>query len=564
MGNMYGGNYYDIYGYFPDMVDESGTSTLVGCRYSRYYGSSDGTYTTAEDGWYYYRDDNYPSPKVFSLRYWTTSPSIRYMFTKPDDAGDISEYLLSTTSALPETSQINWGVVRGDSTDFIDAEPIIVGRKGVLSDRQKEVYFTPDVTQTGLETFPDQYRRVFRVNDTAGVVVTWSSTDEVTVYSNGTELDPRITKYSLLGNKGYIVFDTARGSSEVITVDITTPGHSAYRGGETCTTNDYRNYIAKNGPWVWDADVTIRKNGSIVRDGFNLSPDQGMVSFHKELDPGIIVTADIEFSGEYRIGMEILDYDENIIDEPDFAFMFQTRQRSDTLYMSGQTNPPEIIGDVLLSPSSPGLNDRLEVTYRFHQEQGNAESGSMIRWYRKRLTEAGFTLYDDYDERNVMRTSDVPSENPTGPFQEHDRWYVIVTPRDVNNEGVPVQSNIVTIGGTSQPYITSATISAAEGDPALTRDEDGNLKSIVQDLVAEYTYVDPNLVGDQTASDLSLVQWYRNGEGEPKVTGSVVSSSSIKSGDVWFFTVTPYDGIMYGDEIASEDVVVTSEAKTTG
>ena len=565
MGNIYGGNYYDIYGYFPDMVDENGTTVRAGCRYTRYYGPSDGSYTPATDEWYYYRDEHYPSPKVFSLRYWTVSPSIRYLFTPEKTGGDISEYLLVPMRALPETSQINWGVIRGNSTDFVDAEPVIVRRMGALSDRQREVYFTPDVTQVGLATFPDQYRRVFRVNDAAGVVVMWETTDVVTVYSNGTELDPRVTRYSSLGSKGYIVFDTARGSSEVITVDIMTPGEAAYREGETCTTNDYRNYRAKNGPWVWDADVTIRVNGNIVRDGFNLSPDQGLVSFHKELDPGLVVTAEIEFSGGYRLGLEILDYDDDdLVDEPDFAFMFQTMPESDTLYLAGQTNPPEVVGEVTLTPSAPGLNDRLVVTYRFHQEQGNAESGSTIRWYRKRITEGGFTLYDDYDERNVMRTSDVPSLNPTGPFHEHDQWYVVVTPRDVNNEGVPVQSNIVVIGGTSQPYITAATISAAEGDDALTRDSDGNLKSIVQDLVADYTYVDPNLTGDQTLSDLSVVEWYRNGDGEPRVVGKTASASLVKSGDVWYFVITPYDGIMYGDPIASEDVVVTSEANTTG
>jgi hypothetical protein len=339
----------------------------------------------------------------------------------------------------------------------------------------------------------------------------------------------------------------------------------AYRDGEICTTNDYRNYYVKNGPWTWDADITVRKNGTIVRDGYNASPDQGLGSFHKELDPGITVTIEVEYSGSYRVGMEILDYDDDdLLDEPDFALMFQVRPTTETLYIAGQTNPPEVVGDlVTLTPTSPGTTDRLVVSYRFHQEQGNAESGTSIKWYRKRLNEGNFYPYDDYDDRNVMRTSDVPSLNPSGPFHEHDQWYVVVTPKDVNNEGVPVQSNIITIGGTAPPYITAATITAADGDSAITTDVDGNLKAVVQDLVADYTYVDPNLTGDQTASDLSVVEWYRSDDSEPRYTGTTVSSTLVKSGDVWSYVITPYDGILYGDPIMSEDVVVTAETETT-
>ena len=559
MGNVWGGNYYEIYGYFPDMISEDGTTVTAGCRYTRYYGTSETSYTDDGDE-YYYRDENYPSPKIFSLKYWTISPATRYLFTQAREGGDISQYILVPMRSLPEKSVVRWGVARGDSTDFVDADLITTGRAGVLPNRKSEVYFTPDISKVGLETFADSSRRMFRVLSEDGVVETWDDDDVISVYSNSELIDQRITKYSLIGSKGYVVFDVARNASELITVDIITPGSAAYRSGEICTTNDYRSYFAKNGPWVWDADVTVRVNDSIVRDGFNLSPDQGLVSFHKELDPGWVVTMEIEHSGSYRIGIEIKDYDENdLLDEPDFAFMFQTAPDTRTLYLAGQTNPPEIVdGIVSLSPSSPSLTDRLVVSYGFYQEQGNSDSGSLIRWYRKRLTEGGFSHYSDYDGRNVMRTSDTPALSPGGPFSAYDQWYVIVTPKDVNNEGAPVRSNIVTIGGSAPPYITSATITASDDDSPLVSSGD-DLKAIVQDLVADYTYVDPNLTGDQTLTDLSVIQWYRTGDGEPRYTGETLPSSSLSSGDVWYFVVTPYDGVSYGDPVTSTDVIITGE-----
>ncbi len=534
MGNTYGGNYLDVVGPYPEEI------TLEG-----------------------YRDEHYPSPTITALTYTTTSPAIRYLFTEPKAGGDISEYILVPTEGLPETSQINWGIVRGDSTDFADAEQIIIGRKGVLPDRKREIYFIPEVRRVGLKTeVADTTRNLFVVKENDGTVATWEDADEVTVYSNGTPLNPATTRFGLAGALGYVLFEIARSPSETIVVDIITPQQARIRRGEICSSQDYRNYYAKNGLWPWDARVTVRVDDSIVRDGYVASPDQGLISFHRELDAGRTVTVEIEHSSQYRIGMEILDYNEdNLLPEPDFGFMFQKAPATDTLYYAGQTLPPEIVGGVTLSPPSPSTTSRLVVNYVFHQEQGNSEMDSKIEWFRKKLTEGAFSHYADYDGRNVMRASDVPADNPTGPFQDHDQWYVVVTPKDINNEGTPVQSNIVTIGGTAPPYVTGATVTNATGDDALTR-VSGNLKSQVQALVASYTYVDPNLVGDQTLSDLSVVQWYRNGDGAARYTGKTLPVDRVASGQVWYYVVTPYDGISYGDPITSEDVAVTAENET--
>jgi len=209
------------------------------------------------------------------------------------------------------------------------------------------------------------------------------------------------------------------------------------------------------------------------------------------------------------------------------------------------------------------------VSYLFSQEEGNVDQGSSIRWFVKRSGSSSYVNYAAYDNRNVQRSSEVTALDPSGPFQEGDLWYIEVTPRDVNSTGVMERSNIIRIGLKIPPYITSATIAAATGDPALTTDSspEHNLIAQPQDLVADYAYVDPNLVGDQTLSDASVIQWFRGKDGTPAYTGSsadkVLLKSHVRAGDAWSYVVTPFDGLNHGDGYTSVEVTITQESEAT-
>jgi len=81
-------------------------------------------------------------PKPSSLKYVIVTPSFQYLVTKPQiSSGTLFEYLLSAAADLPVTAVLSWGVVRGNSTDFADFEPIRNGRKGALSNRQQGLRF---------------------------------------------------------------------------------------------------------------------------------------------------------------------------------------------------------------------------------------------------------------------------------------------------------------------------------------------------------------------------------------------------------------------------------------
>lgn len=573
LGNLFGGNYYDIYGFDPG--DDSSTVGTAGCRYTRYYYA--GTYSyTYEEGDYYYRNPDYPSPKVYSLRYWTVSPAVTYNFTTPQTGGPVSEYALTSTLDLPRTARLRWGIVRGDSTDFADAELAIANRRGVLPNRTSEIYFTPDVSRIGLDAVvQDQNRVLFKIFNEDGTTATWTSTDEVVVYSKGVEVDVVLEPFQLDGEHGFLLFKDSRTASDMITLDITTPGHAASTRGEICTTTNQRMYYAKSGSWPWDASTTVMVNGIIRRDGYVLYPSEGVIFFKRELDPSDLVTIEIDHSGTYRVGYELSNYDdEEPVDPPDFGLMFSRTPQTDTLFQAGLTSPPEA-SNVTLLPSGMSIDSsnpdavilvpttsRLVVDYEFYQAEGNAEGSSLIEWYYKRTGEDVYTHYAAYDGRNVMRLSETVANSPSGPFMEGDHWYAEVTPVDANSVGVVERSNIVLISDKMPPYITSA-ITIASGDTLAT----ALTTTVVMDLEARYTYVDPNLTGDQTVSDASVIEWYKKGSGKPVFTSDssdkVLPAAYQKPKDVWFYVVTPYDGVNYGDPFQSDDVTITQEEGAT-
>jgi len=573
LGNIYGGNYYDIYGLvdsdslFPDEFS-------ILCHYANYYGYDSYQYYS-DNGYYYYRSTEYPSPKVYSLKYWTVDPIIKYRFTEPQEAPVIAEYLLTTSVDLSKKSLINWGIVRGDSTDTDDLVPILTNRMGILPNRKYSVFYTPDVHQIGLSTQPVSQTNngvlIYKVIDDTGNLVTWEDTDIIVVKVNGYEVDVASMQIQLIGEYGLIHwFGEPRKTTDVVTVDITTPGGAVIKQGEIATTDNRRTYYLNNGPWPWDATVTIRVNDQIRNDGFELYPEDGIVLFLNELGADDVVTAEIKHSDYYRIGYEYRSYTNEDIDDPDFGFIFSKEVETETAALAKLTAPP-IVSNVKLTPESPSLTDRIIVTYDYYQEDNNAEQGTTIEWYVMKYGTTTYIHYAPYDNRNVMRASDVPGNNPGSPFGEFDKLYVVVTPKDANNTGIPVTSNSVTFGGYIPPYIiptvitskltVPATIIADENDADLTRDNNNILNAVIQNLVASYTYYDPN-TGDDS-SDNSTIEWYKNGEGTPSYTSTypdlTLPLSYLKVGQVWSYVITPYDGNFYGYKVESEEVIITQE-----
>ena len=84
-------------------------------------------------------------------------------------------------------------------------------------------------------------------------------------------------------------------------------------------------------------------------------------------------------------------------------------------------------------------------------------------------------------------------------------------------------------------------------------------------LVAVYDYRNPNNIPDNFP-DNTLVQWYLDSSGgigatsgigsTAAFTGKVVSENQTKSGEVYIFKATPYNGQRYGVPVWSSTVYI--------
>ena len=78
------------------------------------------------------------------------------------------------------------------------------------------------------------------------------------------------------------------------------------------------------------------------------------------------------------------------------------------------------------------------------------------------------------------------------------------------------------------------------------------------DLEAVYTFVDD---AGETESDKTQIRWYRNSREYVALRNTkTVPGSTTRPGQSWYFTVTPHDGVEFGQTYVSPRVVVTNVA----
>ncbi|MBN1596662.1 MAG: hypothetical protein JW894_00045, partial [Bacteroidales bacterium] len=75
-------------------------------------------------------------------------------------------------------------------------------------------------------------------------------------------------------------------------------------------------------------------------------------------------------------------------------------------------------------------------------------------------------------------------------------------------------------------------------------------------LLLTYEYVDPD--GDPESG--TLIKWFKNDIHQSALDGQMtVSSDLTEVGDTWYVTVCPSDGLLFGDEVASNTVTIDSQ-----
>ncbi len=142
---------------------------------------------------------------------------------------------------------------------------------------------------------------------------------------------------------------------------------------------------------------------------------------------------------------------------------------------------------------------------------------------------------------NKIGESDIPSYTDTG-LGDNATWYYRLRAR--STEGNQSAYSTPVMGRSNAPPVASGPLLAPGGRPATT-----------STLTASWSYHDHN--GD--SQDGTLVQWYRGGQHVSAYDGSnPLPASATSDGDVWRFTVTPRDGIGYGNPVDSGTVTINN------
>ena len=550
------------------------------------------------DGWNYVSSTVY-KPFVEYIYHKSVTPSTQYLFTPVQITdGMIFETLLSASQFLPDTTVATWGICRGDSTDFADFTPVHTSRKSALPNRESGVLFSDEYIDSRLSTQGDaNYVNYYAIKENR--IRTWLSTDQILVELKDAQnrySSLSSASYSTIPSKGLIIFNPAlrpdaSGNAPNVFVTITSPSTKYKSKGEPTSTIDYKTYYLQNGRWPKDATAIVLKNQQIVRGGYWLNPDEGTVTFTKELELSDIVSVFILHSEYYRVGVEIKNYDPSVdnlgnplpIDIRNFGLFYTTLENPSLLSEYNETLAPYVL-DVKMVPQkfdtsgvllNPTIYERLAVEYNFYSPNDADESGTQTKWWRYRSGFSGagttqivngylFYLISSYNNRITEKKSDVGIGTT---FAQGDKYFVEVTPSDGFNTGLKVRSNIITLNGDKVPYIISG-IGNSEfvyaNSNSIQIDPDTSLRSSLagDSLVAVYDYRNPNNSPDNFP-DQSLIEWYLDSAGSTggvgttaKFTGKVVDSGLTKSGEVYIFKATPYNGQRYGKPVWSTTIYI--------
>ena len=194
---------------------------------------------------------------------------------------------------------------------------------------------------------------------------------------------------------------------------------------------------------------------------------------------------------------------------------------------SPPSNSPPSASSVLLSPANPVTTDNLILSYTYQDSDGDAESGTMIRWYKEGILETS---------RNDQTT--VPSSLTT----KGESWNVTVTPSDGTDDGNPVHSSSLIIAN-SIPFVNSAEITPTD---ALESDD--------------LTLIHLSSDADNDVLAVSDTEWYVDGSKVSAFDGdTTIPSVAIRDGDVWYAKIRVNDGEVDSDWFTTQDVTIGSD-----
>jgi hypothetical protein len=190
-------------------------------------------------------------------------------------------------------------------------------------------------------------------------------------------------------------------------------------------------------------------------------------------------------------------------------------------------NSPPSATNLQLSPTNPVTTDTLTLAYSYQDSDGDAESGTEIRWYKDDVLE---------NSRNDQLTV------PPSLTSKGESWYATVTPSDGDDAGtMETSSNLNVVN--SIPAIQTASIT-----PSSPNEND--------DLTVDWTSID----ADGDVRTVSGIEWYVDGSKVSAFDNDVtIPSVAIRDGDVWHSKVKVNDGEIDSAWFTSQNVTIGSD-----
>ncbi|MDP6233492.1 MAG: PKD domain-containing protein [Candidatus Poseidoniaceae archaeon] len=189
------------------------------------------------------------------------------------------------------------------------------------------------------------------------------------------------------------------------------------------------------------------------------------------------------------------------------------------------SNVAPTVSNLLIAPSAPSTSDDLTVTYTFSDDDGDAESGTTVAWFRDGAAQAGQTSLT----------------LPSSATSKGESWHVEITPSDGEDTGTTVASSAVVVVN-SAPSVLSVTPSSVAPD---TSDD------------VTFSLQSEDLDGDAVASTES--RWLLNGvRVESLDDAPTLPSFATRPGDVWTVEVRVSDGTDVSSWLASDSITVGS------
>jgi hypothetical protein len=182
-------------------------------------------------------------------------------------------------------------------------------------------------------------------------------------------------------------------------------------------------------------------------------------------------------------------------------------------------NSKPTVSEVILGPDRITTLTDLLASYEYSDLDNDIEMGSEIVWHRNEIA------------MPELNNKLIVSHNFTKKGQV---WFFTVRPNDGERLGNLIESNQITIQN-SLPTAENLTIS-----PRFPLGDDS--------LVASYVYYDED--GDDES--LPIIRWFKNGVPQELYDDKlIVESDATKKDELWFYTISVFDGIDYGEELRS-------------